>query len=209
MWYRFHAAGKFVYASAWKLVFGMFLAGKLFVVFGAICVDSNVAYGAIGLKHCGDGGVDGGIAMLSIGGVMACCAGFAIAGACALVLHTRYLAPPCSTMCSLTRPCPPSPACATPYTLYSNATRLCNGGKSATASQQRRRQAFCRLSTACMLHDVAAAHLRLMVRLLARRSPHCPSPASFPFATLHPCAGTLTGAIFPYSFACQVLDKLE
>ena len=80
VWYRFHVAERHVYATAWKVVFGAYIAGKLFIVFGAICVDSDHAFGADGWQQCGVGGLDGGIAMLCIGGALALCAGVAITG---------------------------------------------------------------------------------------------------------------------------------
>eukprot|EP00937_MAST-01D_sp_MAST-1D-sp2_P006388 g6388.t1 len=69
VWYQFMKEGQQVFAEAWRVLAGCFVAGELFSVFGAICVDSYVAFGEGGSYLCGEGGFEGGIVMLSVAGV--------------------------------------------------------------------------------------------------------------------------------------------
>ena len=80
VWYLLRQQKHEVFADIWRVLFPVLVGGDLFTVFGAICVDSHVAFGEQGLKQCGVGGLDGGLVMVCLGallvtGVAICSAG--------------------------------------------------------------------------------------------------------------------------------------
>ena len=87
MWYLLRQAEREVFADAWRFLYAGWVGGDLFVVFGAICVDSYAGFGTSGLNQCGVGGFDGGLVMICLGALMVSAAAACVAGACPCALH--------------------------------------------------------------------------------------------------------------------------